>query len=942
MEKQRSHPQLPNKGKSSSSSPRAERTESTLKFNRSATPRLRDQNESKTGNMPDVSHSKSPINADEHHLESIDMLRSSIERMSMMLEAQEPSSPQKYLQTMIPERYHIYKIPDDLFVVSSTRIIHGQTFTREKLFPSSNPSSRKEALHLAHCFRDMMEDIPTPYHNHFGKCLLTVSACLTELMKQISQSCRERGELLGRIWKFFTDVIKEKYSEIDRITDGRIKDGKFHCDCAHILEENKRAAQERHQKLQSNLESLSDEFQKLNQRYNQLQAEYASLEENYRQEKDKRTLDQESKGHDIEKLEDMLEFLYQHSGYFRGPQNKTTYSSQVHKWEDTIEMIVAHTRRKCSTQEVQTQAMNALLRECATIGTQVDFQANSNSKESVNPCPSPLLLESTQPRNQQSRETEGKLSKAVESRLMSPLTQLYNTSFYANGEPLINFASAAKVDYTPEVFQSRDSASPTPSRIQISQISRPRINIPSPSPSSHSSRSMTPSTPTLGALDKPTKSPKNKKKSPSKKRKPASLTLRLVDFSCYEKGTSQPIPKSVLLKIISQIYSDKISADLLDEQEYRSKQSLPEFVYYHFLHKYGMQELSEKHLSEFIESAHQNSNMRRIKLFCRLCGLAEPLTTNHLNVYLWCLSRAAGPWNGINMEDRDNGVILVNTQRAVEIVTFLSYRINGTKLLKLKERIQSKSLNLANIPDDLLSLLPDFKSEVKMVCSPGSQRSIIKLDPTTRVIEFDLMVELVYEFSHMESQDENSYLSHLFAAGDLDNDSSITIGHLISIARLANPSLSWNQLRQIHGLSGKKVLHRLDKAQFIEIGKELQLSESFTPTPKPNGFPDTPANTCRLIQSDWMKLAPLVDMEIRQLQESQYTNKEQWIVSLVARKRHLDQILSAKTDPEKVWICYRILLNEFMLCRKLRSAQSRQTPKTLQSRFVKFEDMLPG
>lgn len=66
---------------------------------------------------------------------------------------------------------------------------------------------------------------------------------------------------------------------------------------------------------------------------------------------------------------------------------------------------------------------------------------------------------------------------------------------------------------------------------------------------------------------------------------------------------SSALPKRVALKMLQQIYRDKIVADAVDDAANNQRQTMPEYVYDWFLNKYGLRKLSEQMLTKMFATA---------------------------------------------------------------------------------------------------------------------------------------------------------------------------------------------------------------------------------------------------------------------------------------------------------------------------------------------------
>jgi hypothetical protein len=96
-----------------------------------------------------------------------------------------------------------------------------------------------------------------------------------------------------------------------------------------------------------------------------------------------------------------------------------------------------------------------------------------------------------------------------------------------------------------------------------------------------------------------------------------------------------------LLDLIATTYSEKILADEIDERSKLNKQSLPEFLYDHYLEIFGEPQLAEEALVIIVANVRTyDSVSARAWMFSRFLSVGgQPLPTEALNIYLASLVR---------------------------------------------------------------------------------------------------------------------------------------------------------------------------------------------------------------------------------------------------------------------------------------------------------------
>ena len=79
------------------------------------------------------------------------------------------------------------------------------------------PAGRHDAINLERWLDTMMKDMQNMHlesnREYFDYCQFIYGACLKEIMKQVKVNCRERGELLDKVWNEYLSLFETIFHE---------------------------------------------------------------------------------------------------------------------------------------------------------------------------------------------------------------------------------------------------------------------------------------------------------------------------------------------------------------------------------------------------------------------------------------------------------------------------------------------------------------------------------------------------------------------------------------------------------------------------------------------------------------------------------------------------------------------------------------------------------
>eukprot|EP00002_Diphylleia_rotans_P032458 TRINITY_DN681_c0_g1_i8.p1 TRINITY_DN681_c0_g1~~TRINITY_DN681_c0_g1_i8.p1 ORF type:complete len:839 (+),score=119.63 TRINITY_DN681_c0_g1_i8:45-2561(+) len=167
-------------------------------------------------------------------------------------------------ESEIPEKYHVWETIDD---------DSGKGRIKRRVFPPRVPSSRRDVELLSKCYQTMMEDVGD-FITDFDAIKNIYKICLSEIVRQVSIHCNERGELLSHLVDGLIGICEKKFEHVQIASRERFAGAKFYESEMQRLRTN---YIEERTVFSNRINQLEDELRLMKERYAMLKEDYASL-----------------------------------------------------------------------------------------------------------------------------------------------------------------------------------------------------------------------------------------------------------------------------------------------------------------------------------------------------------------------------------------------------------------------------------------------------------------------------------------------------------------------------------------------------------------------------------------------------------------------------------------------------------------------------------------
>lgn len=220
----------------------------------------------------------------------------------------------------------------------------------------------------------------------------------------------------------------------------------------------------------------------------------------------------------------------------------------------------------------------------------------------------------------------------------------------------------------------------------------------------------------------------------------------------YENATEGTtlLSLKVVYRYVNTIYADKIKANTADDESNNPRQAMPEFVYDHFLHKFGVRSIAEMHLVNFIFSLnHYEGENPDIETFNRFLDRhPSKLSDFYLSVMRFLKTSK----HGVIVTDLEGHGLLVSLSRATFALKTVFDGFSRDGLKRLEQEVEEKAKMTS---DALLKKHANLRKQ--------------------KVIPMLMFLEIVLDCWYAEHNRARKRLAKMFDAFDTDRSGSLDL-----------------------------------------------------------------------------------------------------------------------------------------------------------------------
>eukprot|EP00002_Diphylleia_rotans_P032922 TRINITY_DN6956_c0_g1_i1.p1 TRINITY_DN6956_c0_g1~~TRINITY_DN6956_c0_g1_i1.p1 ORF type:complete len:954 (-),score=186.04 TRINITY_DN6956_c0_g1_i1:48-2909(-) len=598
----------------------------------------------------------------------------------------------------IHDQYHVF---DDLL----DGVTGKSTGKKVKIFPSTEPSNRSEALLLERSFDKMMKDAA----GDFQKSLIFFQDCMNEMVRQVGIHCVERGRILSKIWSSYTDMVEKEMAAV----------------------------------------------------YHDLDETVATLQST-RAEADALAGDFDQKLAELEKIEDGLRY------------SNTQLSEEINFLRQQMEPLLAdqETLHKIQRHKFDYQVlMNKVRRIFSRLGKYCDFLETHE------------IVEFTESDFQ-------KIQKLLEQE-ESTLKHDPADPFFPDEQELVKWLGDVELLWKycqdQQILISDLRAAEAMDREMLVDL---HLELKDRRPQKSWLEMSVKTTQTDDVYDTLQERSPRVVKVLSKSTSPWDLLI-----SKQILPSAQIPSQPHLYRHILQFFKEKLKADMTDEAEDQPKQNFPEFLYDHYLSKYGVRSVAEQQVVDVIEACNRyQARNSRIYYFAGIIHATHSLTGSAIQFYMDVFRDIMNSEIGVTFEETMDGKLLVDVLRAFYISDAKFKAASFVSVAEMDEKINAAAIAISR------SEAPRIENEnyVRNRTEESSRNEHMR-GGTIRVIDFDDFMDIVMKAWIMETNCANAYLEGLFMSADVNQDNALQYDEFVELIRFADPGVSERQIARVYG-----------------------------------------------------------------------------------------------------------------------------------------------
>ncbi|GAQ83720.1 hypothetical protein KFL_001590080 [Klebsormidium nitens] len=375
--------------------------------------------------------------------------------------------------------------------------------------------------------------------------------------------------------------------------------------------------------------------------------------------------------------------------------------------------------------------------------------------------------------------------------------------------------------------------------------------------------------------------------------------------------------------LISQVYCDKIAADIADDQEPGGqRQDMKEFVYDFFLFKFGLRAFAELHLLSVLKALEEYaSSSQRMLLFGAFIGhanVAPPLPPEALDFFLMYLSRLFGETDGPQPTEFEEGRSDVALPAAASVTAFCFG------------------------PDTPGSVTDGLLARVRALCARAQEPAI----------DVDVLMGLVMETWGQEQKESVQRIGDLFREADENGDGVLSYPEFSGIVRRIDGTVTERAIKNmfrealLDSNSGSRIL----PASFEKVARAHGLACSRHVS---SGGHVAIGKECRhddlaLLRDSWETVAPLIHEQVGTLKKqsnlsSELKDLESQVDGLqsMLRQGGRDTGQGGRDAAPQVWQLYRRIILGFQIQNQRVELRNREE-KRVQLGASAFQTLFRG
>eukprot|EP00002_Diphylleia_rotans_P036602 TRINITY_DN8084_c0_g1_i2.p1 TRINITY_DN8084_c0_g1~~TRINITY_DN8084_c0_g1_i2.p1 ORF type:complete len:899 (+),score=215.89 TRINITY_DN8084_c0_g1_i2:143-2839(+) len=365
------------------------------------------------------------------------------------------------------------------------------------------------------------------------------------------------------------------------------------------------------------------------------------------------------------------------------------------------------------------------------------------------------------------------------------------------------------------------------------------------------------------------------------------------------KGNGTAIPLKTLLKLITSIYQEKMAADEVDDREHHTRQTLPEFIYDFFITKYGLRNLAENHVVNMLTSLNKYRNDHsRVQVFANLCGVLPKEVTypvSTIGFYLHVYRKLLTSQIGNSFGESDDGSFYVVLPRALQVFSTVFHQMDPEMSLQVQQRITDMAIETS----DELTTLVVVKSKKQgeeaetLTFRPGRKKTT-----TEKLVDLDKFMTICIDEWILENERNSKYMEAMFQAADVSGDGFLQTNEFKALIQYVDPFCTERQINRIYSDAVRHSDIGINLENFLRVAKEYGFGAGIHSTPTSSN-----EKAFNLLSQNWSMSETIVEIAIKNCRENSRSGDLERILS---RKERFFKLYRERVDAEAAWIAFKV------------------------------------
>ena len=325
-------------------------------------------------------------------------------------------------------------------------------------------------------------------------------------------------------------------------------------------------------------------------------------------------------------------------------------------------------------------------------------------------------------------------------------------------------------------------------------------------------------------------------------------------------------------RLLSQLYAEKMQADLADDEEGTPRLALTEFCYDFFLSKFGVKQMAQDLLLDLLTTVERFDTQPKFAVFRRLCSRKM---LDQLDFYLFVLHYVESSVGVTTVADDGTAGLAMSAAAAEETAEFV---------------------------------FSDMDASMRATLQMQVERLTIDAD----TVDIDVFLKLLVDEFDRELRRSNERLRLLFRAGDTNNDSVLSYEEFRELCRHVKASITdraiMHMFREALQL-GANDTNEIPVDVFVKVARAHKLDPVGGTMTREIDREALDLKVRHMFVNDWNTIQPMLKRSIQKLEAIESVPSDV-VAKIHDRFKIIEASIANKEEMETTYVYYRMLMSD--------------------------------